>query len=590
MLALKNPPFFPKKMPFHALQELQTFPHLPSSSFRYVRDVGIVNTKKLKSKVNAKLEFTLVKQAVGGSAKSFYNPNSKYGGEKHRLQKSSIAFQSFVDDGDDSVASLAEEGADESTLDHPGLDSLEEKMEDLRQEFIEKWCTSRGLKAATSFINKDKRALRRWFKELDYDGSKEVNVAELQDPLLSSGILKTKEQVKRVLQNVDKNKTMGIDFEEFLLALKGNKLADFSKLQRLQDMNNNEHGFEMTTLLSHERRKRLFKSTVQQSQMRTRQFEEAFKRASFNSTKVSKRDREKALQELETLEENHLRTAGFHNQYIEALKDVLEESRAFMEMQDEYDKDQAQALKTHVEAIQKEGRVATKRIASPNNGAAAGEGVLPFSPLSAGKATGGLGSFFNEVLHLDFHSKSHADFDVLLPEDIEEIKKEDEDIVHHHHNHHHNHHHHHHSHLRRGSTHGDVADDTGKGGSPTTLPPIDTALSNDDLDATKTVVVTPGIKSLTTTLAPTATSTLTESAATTAATAATQKATTPSTPHRAVRLKSHLNATIDGIPIVDDAEALFKKTHTIIVPDAQQILRNARIYAPPSYKSNKMRK
>lgn len=364
MLALKNPPFYPEKMPFRALQELQTCPKLPATSFRYVRDVGIVKTKKMKSRVNAELEFALAKQAVGGKVKSFYNKHSKYGGEKNRLKSYSIVFQSHLD----------EENSDDdepSTLDHPGLDSLEEKTEDLRQEFIEKWCISRGKQPATSFINKEKRALRRWFKELDYDGSKEVNVAELQDPLLSSGILKTKEQVKRVLQNVDKNKTMGIDFEEFLLALKGNKLADFSKLQRLQDMNNNEHGFEMTTLLAQERRKRLFKSTVQQSQMRCKQFDEAFKRASFHSNKVSKREREKALQELDNLEEKHLRTASFHNQYIDALKDVLVESRAFMEMQDEYDKEQDEALQVHVEAIQKEGRIATNRSPSP-----------PFSPSS----------------------------------------------------------------------------------------------------------------------------------------------------------------------------------------------------------------
>jgi hypothetical protein len=46
--------------------------------------------------------------------------------------------------------------------------------------------------------------------------------------------MKTREQVIRVLTNVDKNKTMGIDFEEFLLALHGNKLADPKKLKHLQ--------------------------------------------------------------------------------------------------------------------------------------------------------------------------------------------------------------------------------------------------------------------------------------------------------------------------------------------------------------------
>ncbi|KAJ1415200.1 hypothetical protein B484DRAFT_334972, partial [Ochromonadaceae sp. CCMP2298] len=109
-------------------------------------------------------------------------------------------------------------------------------MEDLRQETTEQWCALRGKQMMEKHTNKDKRMLRKWFQQLDYDGSGEVNVEELQDPMLSSGILKTREQVVRVLANVDRNNTMGIDFEEFLVALSANKLADQSKLKKLQEM------------------------------------------------------------------------------------------------------------------------------------------------------------------------------------------------------------------------------------------------------------------------------------------------------------------------------------------------------------------
>ena len=39
--------------------------------------------------------------------------------------------------------------------------------------------------------------------------------------MLSLGILKTREQVIRLLSNIDKNQTNGIDFHEFLQALQG---------------------------------------------------------------------------------------------------------------------------------------------------------------------------------------------------------------------------------------------------------------------------------------------------------------------------------------------------------------------------------
>ncbi len=56
---------------------------------------------------------------------------------------------------------------EESTADNPKLDSVQEKMADLQQEEMENWCKSRGLKCTERYTNKEKRMLRKWFKELD---------------------------------------------------------------------------------------------------------------------------------------------------------------------------------------------------------------------------------------------------------------------------------------------------------------------------------------------------------------------------------------------------------------------------------------
>lgn len=82
-----------------------------------------------------------------------------------------------------------------STLDHPALDSIEENLEDVRQEQIEKWCQKHGTKMSQPFTNKEKRSLRKWFKDMNVDGDQEISVDELQDPMISSGILKTRPQV-----------------------------------------------------------------------------------------------------------------------------------------------------------------------------------------------------------------------------------------------------------------------------------------------------------------------------------------------------------------------------------------------------------
>jgi len=88
-----------------------------------------------------------------------------------------------------------EDFGEESTIEFPKLGTIEEKIQDLRQEEYEVYCKKHGRTAAARFRNKDKRMLRKWFNELDRDGSGEVSVMELQDPMLSAGIFKTREQV-----------------------------------------------------------------------------------------------------------------------------------------------------------------------------------------------------------------------------------------------------------------------------------------------------------------------------------------------------------------------------------------------------------
>lgn len=218
----------------------------------------------------------------------------------------------------------------ESSIDHPALDSVHEKMEDLRQEECEKWCRSRGKDINEKYTNLEKRMLRKWFKELDYDGSGEVNVEELQDPMLSSGILKTREQVVRVLANVDKNNTMGIDFEEFLVAISANKLADTNKLKRLQEMSANPF-FDVDTLITAERRKKLFKSIIKQCQMRQADIDKLYKK--YDKPKLSRKEREMWARELDELEEQQSRSIFLHSKYLHALDGVLEDKKEFYAMQ-----------------------------------------------------------------------------------------------------------------------------------------------------------------------------------------------------------------------------------------------------------------
>lgn len=63
---------------------------------------------------------------------------------------------------------------------------------------------------------KEKRTLRKLFDIIDDDHSGEVDVDELADPLLSSGIARTMGQVRALVKSVDEDNSGSIGFDEFL--------------------------------------------------------------------------------------------------------------------------------------------------------------------------------------------------------------------------------------------------------------------------------------------------------------------------------------------------------------------------------------
>lgn len=225
-----------------------------------------------------------------------------------------------------------EDYGDESTLDYPKLGSLEEAREDLRLEDLERFYTSHGAAAAIQWSCKDRRMLRRWFNALDFDGSGEVSVPELQDPLISAGILKTRDQVYRVLLNADKNGTMGLDFKELLDALSQAKLANVDQLKHLQNMAG-DGIFKMDTLVTAERRKKLINSICEQNQKRSCFFYDAFR--DLVRTSKGRRGHTAAQRSLLELESRHESEKILHNMSVDSLLAVVEAKRASLQAEDD---------------------------------------------------------------------------------------------------------------------------------------------------------------------------------------------------------------------------------------------------------------
>jgi hypothetical protein len=296
------------------LRAVDRLPRIPDSYFSKKKGVAARPERvvELRSSFGSKTELDVLKNSL------CRNP----GRVEETLEiLEAIAEGTFEGDADEYA---------ESTIDHPKLGSVEEKLEDLRQFSIEEWCARRGKVPNQKYTNSEKRMLRKWFRALDYDGSGEVNVEELQDPMLSSGILKTREQVVRVLANVDKNNTMGIDFEEFLLALGANKLADDSKLKKLQQMSSDPY-FDADTLLTAERRNKLIKSVLRRCEERQATMDRLYRK--YDKPKLTKKEREMFEIERERLEEEQSRSIYLHLKYIHALELVINDRKDFYDDQ-----------------------------------------------------------------------------------------------------------------------------------------------------------------------------------------------------------------------------------------------------------------
>lgn len=97
---------------------------------------------------------------------------------------------------------------------------LKKEQKHLQDADIEKWLETTGRFPETQFRIKEKRALKSWFDRLDRDQSGEIDVQELADPLLSTGLAQSMLEVKRLIRSVDEDNSNGIGFEEFLNVMK----------------------------------------------------------------------------------------------------------------------------------------------------------------------------------------------------------------------------------------------------------------------------------------------------------------------------------------------------------------------------------
>ncbi len=147
---------------------------------------------------------------------------------------------------------------------------MKSDISDICHDNWESLAEKHGKKIKSKYTTNDIRQLRQWFLNLDNNQSGEVGFNELSDPLLSAGILKTKEDVELLIRNTDTDGSGEIGFDEFLTALSKNKICNKEQIKTLQNITNKHNGEGLSTemKLSEERRKHLLTTVINDTKQR----------------------------------------------------------------------------------------------------------------------------------------------------------------------------------------------------------------------------------------------------------------------------------------------------------------------------------
>jgi hypothetical protein len=111
---------------------------------------------------------------------------------------------------------MMEHTAAEQSARREALETLPEKATDLLKMNTLNWLRRRG-KGGKMETEMDRvRMLRDWFEALDADGSGDISVDELEEPLISIGLVQSKDDLEDMISKYDSSGDGEIDFGEFV--------------------------------------------------------------------------------------------------------------------------------------------------------------------------------------------------------------------------------------------------------------------------------------------------------------------------------------------------------------------------------------
>ncbi|KAF1320891.1 Ca2+-binding protein/ef-hand superfamily protein, partial [Globisporangium splendens] len=99
---------------------------------------------------------------------------------------------------------------------HDVLATQRRLRDEVRRHDQNAWLGKHAKQRHFEFSAEQKKMLRQWFNALDADGLGKISVEELEDPMLSIGIVTDPREIKEIVDKLDMDANGLIDFHEFV--------------------------------------------------------------------------------------------------------------------------------------------------------------------------------------------------------------------------------------------------------------------------------------------------------------------------------------------------------------------------------------
>mmetsp|Transcript_4289 Transcript_4289/g.9408 ORF Transcript_4289/g.9408 Transcript_4289/m.9408 type:complete len:463 (-) Transcript_4289:109-1497(-) len=94
------------------------------------------------------------------------------------------------------------------------------------------WAKKRGKNLGTHLSLDQIASLEHWFRSIDADGSGDISLLEIADPLLTTGLANSIEECVEIFSSIDEDGSNEIDFGEFLKLVTIKRSGDLARFRR----------------------------------------------------------------------------------------------------------------------------------------------------------------------------------------------------------------------------------------------------------------------------------------------------------------------------------------------------------------------